>query len=135
MKGHIAVLVTLAVLALAIMVYAEQTKIHAARIEIASMFGANSAMGTLGPAPEPDADVSEFAAADYPKDIADSIPVPASGAPELRRGVAFNIVLAGMPSAPRARPAQPRGIAVARHAADLTGQQIVPVPAQEDLLA
>ena len=41
---------------------------------------------------------------------------------EKRRGVASGIVLQGKPTAPRARPAQPRGIVVARHAADLAGQ-------------
>ncbi len=133
MKGHIVFLVVAAVLALAVLVYVEQAGAHSTRLRIASMLDAGA--GPLGAGPEPDSDPTEYSAADYPHDVADSIPTPASGAPEPRRGVSTGIVLAGQPTAPMARPAQPRGIAVARHAADLTGQQIVPVPAQEDLLA
>jgi hypothetical protein len=133
MKTHIVGLVVLAVVALAILVYVEQTGAHNARLQMAGLVADNTQSNLVGP--EPDVDTaSDLAAADYPIDVANSIPVPASTSPELRRGVANEIVLAGVPTAPRARPAQPRGIAVPRHAADLTGRQIVPVPAQEDLM-
>jgi hypothetical protein len=135
MKKGIVTMVVLGAIALAALVYFEQRGLHAARMEMSALVSDNGSMGPLGPGPEPDADTSAYAAADYPTDIANSIPVPASTAPELRRGLANEIVLAGTPTAPRSRPAQPRGIAVPRHAADLTGRQIVPVPAQEDLLA
>ena len=137
MKGHIVFLIVAAVLALGTLVYVEQRGAHATRLHIASMIdGGGMGSAGAGAGPEPDVDVSEYSAADYPNDQADTIPTPAGGAPELRRGVANEIVLAGRPTGPRSRPAPARsGIAVPRHAADLTGQQIVPVPAQEDLLA
>jgi hypothetical protein len=135
MKGHIIFLVVTAVLALAVLVYVEQAGAHSTRLRIATMLDAGAGSLGTGTGPEPDSDITEYSAADYPNDIADTIPTPASGAPEPRRGISTGIVLAGQPTAPMARPAQPRGISVARHAADLTGQQIIPVPAQEDLLA
>lgn len=133
MKTHIVGLVVLAVIALAVLIYAEQTSAHSARMLIAAMTADNASSNLVSPEPDVEA-TAGLAAADYPVDIANTIPVPTSGAPELRRGVPNEIVLAGSPTAPRARPAPARGLAVPRHAADLTGRQIVPVPAQEDLL-
>lgn len=133
MKTHIVGLIVLAVITLAVLVYIEQTGAHSARMQIAAVTGDNASSNLLGP--EPDIETpADLSAAEYPVDIANSIPVPASTTPELRRGLPNEIVLAGAPTAPRVRPAPPRGIAVPRHAADLTGRQIVPVPAQEDLL-
>ncbi len=133
MKTHIVGLVVLAVIALATLVYVEQSSAHNARMQIAAVTADNASSNLVGPEPDVEA-TPDLAAADYPIDIANTIPVPTSGAPELRRGVPNEIVLTGAPTAPRARPAPARGLAVPRHAADLTGRQIVPVPAQEDLL-
>lgn len=133
MKTHIVGLIVLAVIALAVLVYAEQTNAHSARMQLAAVTADNASSNLVGPEPDVEG-ADDIAAADYPIDVANTIPVPTSGAPELRRGVPNEIVLAGSPTAPRARPAPARGLAVPRHAADLTGRQIIPTPAQEDLL-
>ena len=92
MKTHIVGLVVLAVVALAILVYVEQTGAHNARLQMAGLVADNTQSNLVGP--EPDVDTaSDLAAADYPIDVANSIPVPASTSPELRRGVANEIVL------------------------------------------
>ena len=131
MKGHMIVLAVLAIAAIAALVYFEQSGAHSTRLRlrkimeesghIGEFFGSGGA--AADGAPEPDADTSAYAAAEYPKDIADNIPTVSSPVGEKRRGMTNGIVLSGRPGAPRARPAPARGTAVPRHAADPTGLQ------------
>ena len=131
MKGYIASLVVLGVIALAVLIYVEQSGAQATRLRLQKLMMDNASIGKMmgfddssenGPAPEMDA--CDCAPADYPKDVANDIPTSMEKAPEARRGVSNEIMLSGRPTAPMARPAQPRGIVVARHAADLSGQQM-----------
>ena len=119
------VLAVLAIAAIAALVYFEQSGAHSTRLRLRKIMDEGELLsGTATDrAPEPDADASAYAAAEYPKDIADNIPTVSSPVGEKRRGMTNGIVLPGRPGAPRARPAPARGTAVLRHAADPTGLQ------------
>lgn len=124
------VLAVLAIAAIAVLVYFEQSSAHSTRLRLRKMIEEGGHIGGFmgghaapDEAPEPDADASAYAAAEYPKDIADRIPNISSPFAEKRRGMTSGIVLSGRPGAPRARPAPARGTAVPRHAADPTGLQ------------
>lgn len=133
-NGRIVFLVVVGLIALAALVYVEQTAAHKSRMQLAvTRFPGAPDVG-VGFDPVADLDPTEFSAAAYPVDRANVIPTPSSGAAEVRRGLPSEIMLAGSPTAPRARPAPARGLAVPRHASDLTGRMIVPSQPQTDLL-
>ena len=133
-NGRIVFLVVIGLIALATLVYIEQTAAHKTRMQLeVTRFPGALGVGS-GFDPAADLDPTEFSAAAYPVDRANDIPTPSSGAAELRRGLPNEILLSGSPTAPRARPAPARGLAVARHASDLSGRLIVPAQKQIDLL-
>jgi len=133
-NGRIVFLVVVGLIVLAALVYVEQTAAHKTRMQLAvTRFPGVPDVG-VGFNPVAEMDPTEFSAAAYPVDRANVIPTPSSGAAELRRGLPNEILLSGAPTAPRARPAPPRGLAVPRHASDLTGRMIVPAQPQTDLL-
>jgi hypothetical protein len=131
MKGHIVALVVIAVIAIAVLVYVEQSGAQTTRLQLHKLMQDNGEIGKImgfdsdsdNETPQPDMDACDCAPAEYPVDVANKIPTSSAAVSEKRRGVASGIVLQGKPTAPRARPAQPRGIVVARHAADLAGQE------------
>ena len=135
-SSYVVMLVVIAAVAIAAIVYAEQAGAHTLRMHAASLVAPSSG-DTSGGADVPgeSLEAGNFAPAQYPTDPADDIPTPASGEGGERRGLTIDTLLIGAPTAPRARPAAARGAAVPRHAADLTGRQHVPVPAQVDLVA
>ena len=133
MKGYIAALVILGVIAIAVLVYVEQSGAQTTRLQLQKLMHDNGELGKImgfdssrdeAGAPEPDMDECDCAPAEYPLDVANDIPTSGEVANEKRRGQEAGYVLAGRPTAPRARPAEPRGIVVARHAADLAGQEV-----------
>lgn len=131
---RIVFLIVVGLIALATLVYVEQTLAHKTRMQLAvTRFPGVPDVG-VGFNPTADLDPTEFSAAAFPVDRANVIPTPSSGAAEVRRGLPNEILLSGTPTAPRARPAPARGLAVPRHASDLTGQMIVPSQPQTDLL-
>ncbi len=130
MKAHIVALVVIAVIAIAVLIYFEQSGAQTTRLQLHKLMQDNGEIGKImgldsdsdDETPEPDMDACDCAPAEYPEDVANKIPMSSSGASEKRRGVPCGYVLQGKPTAPCAIAAQPRGIVVARHAADTSGQ-------------